>query len=111
MHFDFENSGSISAALTATVDMVHDVIRRNEKHYLEVKSLEIKFLNEHFSTDLYSKKLSPLTNDLVNRVLNADWRCLIKELQTDMENYAACLIRSIVELIVDKISIQDFFQK
>lgn len=91
------------------MNLVHSVTQRNEKDYLQVESLRIKFLNEHFSTTLHSKSLSLLTNDLVNRAMNADWRRLMKEIELDLENYGANLIRSIVELIVDKIAFQHFF--
>lgn len=89
--------------------MTHNVIQRNEKDYLQVESLKIKFLNENLMMDLHSKSLSLLTNGLVDRAMNADWRCVMKEIERDFEIFGAKLIRSIVELIVDQVAFQHIF--
>lgn len=109
LDLNFKNSVLISVSMTVTVDMAYNVIQRNENDYLQVESLKIKFLNENFSTDLHSKSLSLLTNGFINRAMNADWRCLMKEIELELEIAGANLFRSIVELIVDKIAIHHFF--
>lgn len=89
--------------------MSYSLIQRNENDYLQIESLKIRFLNENFSTDVHGKSLSLLTNGLVNRAMNADWRCILKEIEHELETYGAKLIWKIVEIIVDKIAFQHFF--
>lgn len=74
-----------------------------------MESLTTKLTFGDFTANLYSKKLTPLMNDLVNRAMNADWRFLFCQVEKDFEIYAAYLIRSFVELVVGQVAIQDFY--
>lgn len=96
----------ITAPLLLTVDIDTNAIQRNGKNFIQVKSVKVKILYENFVTVVYSKSLSRFTNGLLNYALNNYFLFV-----PDFENYVAFILSSILELIVEKIAIEDIFEK
>lgn len=102
--FDFFYYFLIAASVSLAVNMDSNIIPRNGKHYLKVRNVKVKVLDINYSVDLHSKSLSPFVNGIVNNVMN-----YFVILHSDFENYAACVMSSLVELIFDKLAIEDVF--
>lgn len=97
-----------TASATAEVNVEHDLVQRNGKTHLIVENVKAKFEIGYFSMRMHSKLLNPIINDLINKVMNTQWRGIYKEVRCEFEEYVGKIIQSIVSLIVEKVSIQDF---
>lgn len=84
--------------------MDNGIIVKNGKEHLKVNGVKVKILDINYSIDLYSKSLSPFGNGIAKSVVN-----YFVIIHSDIESYAASLIGSLVELIVDKLAIRDVF--
>lgn len=84
--------------------MENDIIQRNGKDYVKVKGVKVKITEENYSIDLYSKKLSRLSNGFLNVILNY---CFCFD--PDFENYIAFVVNLLVELFFEKMAVQDIF--
>lgn len=87
-----------------------DVVRRGGKEYVKVKSVQLHLNVSHFSMDFKSKSIHPTINNIANKVINANWKLLKTEIDSDLEKYIGDVIKSIIVPITDKISIQDLLK-
>lgn len=98
------------ANVEAPVTMDCDVIQRGGKDYVQVKSVHLHLKVSHFSMDFKSKSIHPTINNIANKVINANWKLLKAEIDSDLEKYIGDVIKSIIVPITDKISIQDLLK-
>lgn len=87
-----------------------DIIQRNGKDYVKVKSVQLHLKVSNFSMDFKSKSIHPTINNIANKVINANWKILKAEIDHDLERYIGDVIKSIIVPITDKISIQDLLK-
>lgn len=99
------------ANVEAPVIMDCDIIQRDGKDYVKVKSVQLHLNVSKFSMDFKSKSVHPTINNIVNKVINAHWKLLKAEIDNDLERYIGDVIKSIIVPITDKISIQDLLHQ
>lgn len=87
-----------------------DIIQKDGKEYVKVKTVHLHLKVTNFSMDFKSKSLHPTINNIANKVINANWKLLKAEIDHDLEKYIGDVIKSIIVPITDKIAIQDLLK-
>ena len=87
-----------------------DIIQKDGKDYVKVKSVQLHLKVSNLSMDFKSKSLNPTINKIANKVINANWKLLKAEIDNDLEKYISDVIKSIIVPITDKIAIQDLLK-
>lgn len=64
-----------------------------------------------FHVDFEFKTPLPVTRDIVNGIINANWRKLKQQLDPDLSKYTCQIIRKVIAPILAKVPIKDFFKK
>lgn len=105
-HFNVSTASSI-----AFVNIVNDVVHRNGKTHMVVKTIKIRFELERVILHVYSKELSPFITTLINKCINTQWRSYYEDIQDDFEYFTGRMIQSIISPFFDKIAIQDCFRQ
>lgn len=103
-------SDVLLASSIVSMDLISDVIRRNGKTYLAVKTVNAKFEIGNMSTLLQSQKLSPIIMGLINKTLNTQCRDHYEKIQSEIEDFICRIYQSIVSSLLDKMAVEDFFQ-
>lgn len=106
----YRPSPSCLGNVEAPVIMDCDIIQKDGKEFVKVKSVHLHLEVSNLSMDFKSKSLSPIINNIANKVLNANWKLLKAEIDNDLERYIGDVIKSIIVPITDKIAIQDLLK-
>lgn len=88
-----------------------DVIERNGKHYLNVKSLGITVNFEDYSMKFECGTGIPIVYDTINHIINANRRLFFLENEQQFKNVLSEVTTAVFAPIFNKIAIQDFFQQ
>lgn len=93
----------------AEVNVICNVIQRNDKTYLIVTAVNTKFEIDNIATHFHSESLNAIINGLVNKIVSTNWRGFYRELKSELEDYICRIVQTIISPVVDKIALQDFF--
>lgn len=98
------------ASSILTANMINDVIQKNGKAHLAVKTMSAKFDIGHLSTDLQSKELNPIILGLVNKAVNTQWRNFYGNIQSEIEDFICKMFQNIIGSVHAQMAIEDYFQ-
>lgn len=86
------------------------VIQRNGKDYVKMNGARTTVKFSDFSFKAESDSVNPFVVDIVNRIVNANFDFISRQIDVPFCEYTGEVIESILTPIFDNIPIQNFFQ-
>lgn len=92
------------------MNLINDVVTKNQKTYLTVRTVDVEVHTEHLSIQLQSNELSPVIVGLVNKAVNTHWRDYYEKMLSQIEAFSRKIFQSIMPPVLEKMAVEDFYQ-
>lgn len=83
-----------------TVHLSTNIAHRNGRDYLDISDVYTSFDASYFHIDFKCQNSTPLLNDLVNRLANANWKICKLMIYISVDKYITEIMNSMVEPII-----------
>lgn len=91
-----------------TVRLTTDIVHRNGRDYLELSDINTSFDASYFHIDFKCQNTTPLLNDIVNRLANANWKICKRMIYNSVDKYITEIMKSVIQPIIVDLAVQDF---
>ena len=98
----------IKADVSANTTIVCNIVRRNEKNYATVKSLNLQLHVTHLKHKSTLKDIGPFITGILFEIAESNWKLLLEFIIDDLEVNLVDVIKSFFTPIFDKISLEEF---
>lgn len=85
-------------------------IRRNGKDYYVITGVKAHLNISRMKLNAKCKNIPGWINDAMNNLLNDNWKILKAELDDSLDLYIGNIIRSILQPILNKVAVEDFYR-
>lgn len=87
-----------------------NIVHRNGKDYLEISDVSSIYDISNIEIDLKYQNNIPLLNDIMKRIINANWRIFKDIIYSKLDKFIAKIIKSFMAPLCVELALQDFFQ-
>lgn len=87
------------------------IVPRNGKSYLLIKNAHHQYEVSDFSMKSKLKDFDPYLNDVIDRMVNSNWRLIGALIEPSLRKYMEEIFISIFSPIFEKIAIQDIIKE
>lgn len=88
--------------------MDYEVIQRNGKKYVDVKSVQSQVNVSHSMQHIKYDNIGPFITHFSNELLKSNWRELFESIKPNLEIHISDIIQSVIKPILDEVAITEF---